>query len=545
MKMPPISVPLLAVLCLTASQASAQDVFMANRAAWLQKAEQNKPQLTETVKKPVAIVSLQKDEQAFQGWKAIPSGPMEPLYLNSFKKQSGVIVDFGGHLTGYFSFTLKALQRTPDAPLRFKFTFGEVPAEVAMPFDPYHGTLSRAWLQDEVVTVTTIPATITIPRRLAFRYVKIELLGASPFFDFAISGMECRAVTSAAQAVADLAPSTPEAFRDIDRVGLATLKDCMQTVYEDGPKRDQRLWIGDFRLQALANNTSFKSHQLTRRCLYLFAGLSDADGYLPSNVFEAPEPHAQANAHMIDYALLYIPTLKEYFEATQDRETALDLWPVAKRQLEIARTYIQPNGLFNAAAASGFFDWNFALHKQASIQGLTIMVMKDALELASLLGKTDDVAYLPDLIRQMEQAARDSLLDKDTGLVISGPKRQVSYSSQIWMILGGVLNATEGQRALKALASTDGVITPTTPYLHHYLVEAMIRCGMLSEARDLMLSYWGGMVRKGADTFWEVYNPKDDFVSPFYKFYPINSYCHAWSCTPVYFIRKHPELFQK
>ena len=64
------------------------------------------------------------------------------------------------------------------------------------------------------------------------------------------------------------------------------------------------------------------------------------------------------------------------------------------------------------------------------------------------------------------------------------------------------------------------------------------------EAKEMLTNYWGGMVNKGADSFWEVYDPKDDFLSP-YNFFPVNSYCHAWSCTPVYFIRKYPEIFQQ
>lgn len=52
------------------------------------------------------------------------------------------------------------------------------------------------------------------------------------------------------------------------------------------------------------------------------------------------------------------------------------------------------------------------------------------------------------------------------------------------------------------------------------------------------------MIHKGADTFWEVYDPQNEYLSP-YNFFPINSYCHAWSCTPTYFIRKYPEIFQK
>ncbi|MDV9959707.1 hypothetical protein RHJ81_18875 [Clostridioides difficile] len=46
------------------------------------------------------------------------------------------------------------------------------------------------------------------------------------------------------------------------------------------------------------------------------------------------------------------------------------------------------------------------------------------------------------------------------------------------------------------------------------------------------------MVKDGADCFWELYNPNDKYVSP-YGSRIINSYCHAWSCTPSYFIRKY------
>jgi alpha-L-rhamnosidase len=46
------------------------------------------------------------------------------------------------------------------------------------------------------------------------------------------------------------------------------------------------------------------------------------------------------------------------------------------------------------------------------------------------------------------------------------------------------------------------------------------------------------MISDGADTFWELYNPDDKKLSP-YGSNLINSYCHAWSCTPTYFIRKY------
>lgn len=528
----------------------AQDFFASQRGGWLQKAEQNKPVLTETIRKPVSLVTVVKDSTAFQGWKAIKAGPVDSLYKSSFKSQSGVIVDFGEHLTGHFTFSIKAMRGTPDAPLRFRFTFGEVPAELATPFDPYSGSLSRAWLQDEVVTVMELPANITIQRRLAFRYVKLELLGSSPYFDFGFTNLETSATTSVTTTPAALASGTDPLINDIDRVGLATLKECMQTVFEDGPKRDRRLWIGDLYLQAATNTYSFKNYNLTKRCLYLLAALSGENGYLNSNVFETPQPHAQVGApFLFDYSLLYNAALKDYLVTTGDKETALDLWPLAKKQLENINKFLLPNGLFDSDAAAKarwwlFVDWSNGLDKQTAIQGICLFSLKETYQLATLLGKQTEVTDLPLLIKKMTTAARTAVYDKQKGVFVSGPDKQISYASQAWMILGGVPTKAEAQKAIKAVQEAKDVVRPGGPYLYHYYIEAMMQCGLQGEAKKVLTDYWGGMVRKGADTFWEVYDPSNDYLSP-YNFYPVNSYCHAWSCTPVYFIRKYPDVFQK
>lgn len=395
-----------------------------------------------------------------------------------------------------------------------------------------------------------LPATITLPRRVAFRYVKIELLGSSPYFDFSITGMECKTSTSVTGAPAPLTAGTATMVSAIDSIGLLTLKECMQTVYEDGPKRDRRLWIGDLYLEALANTYYFKNHNLTKRCLYLLAGLSQQDGLLHSNVFETPEPHPQAGApFLFDYSLLYNVTLKDYLIATGDRETALDLWPVAKKQIENADRFVDANGLFDhmAAAKAGywlFVDWKEGLDRQASLQGIIIYAMQQTYDMAKMLGKEKEVAGLPAMIKKMTAAARRHLYNKATGVFTSGPDRQVSYASQAWMVLSGVATKAEAQKALKALPQLQDVVRPGAPYLYHYYIEALKKAGLADEAKNAVIDYWGGMVKKGADTFWEVYDPTNDFLSP-YNFYPVNSYCHAWSCTPVYFIRKYADIFQK
>ncbi|MDR1880164.1 MAG: glycoside hydrolase [Tannerellaceae bacterium] len=513
---------------------------------WLQKAQEYLPELTERVVTPKGVVDIVGDASCFQGWKAVSSSSIQAFYERPLKSQSGVVLDFGDHLTGYFTIVVSPMNSTPDAPARIKFTFGEVPSELATPFDPYRGGLGRAWLQDETVTVMTVPDTITIPRRLAFRYVKVELLHA-PNYEFTVSHASCKAVTSVSATPEPLPATVPPLIRDIDRVGLNTLKECMQTVYEDGPKRDQRLWIGDLYLEALANMYSFKQHGLTKRCLYLLAALADESGYLNASVFERPYPHPQAKQMLYDYALLYNVALKNYLEATGDRQTAEDLWKVAKRQLDIAAPYLQDNGLLDFEKANKdywiFFDWRDGLHRETAFQGVTIYAYQQTLELAKLLGMEKEVAHLPGHIKRMTAAARKYLYDKKTGLFTGTANKQVSYTSQVWMILSGVATKAEAQRAIRALQTAKGVVRPGTPYAYHYYIQSLVDCGMEAEAKEALTGYWGGMVQKGADTFWEAYDPENDRLSP-YGFFPINSYCHAWSCTPVYFIRKYPGIFQ-
>ena len=321
----------------------------------------------------------------------------------------------------------------------------------------------------------------------------------------------------------------------------------VQTVYEDGPKRDRRLWIGDLYLEALANAWSYKNHDLTKRCLYLLAALANDEGLLHATVLETPTPHPQNGTHCLDYSLLYNVALLEYLKETGDKEVALDLWPVVVRQIEMALRQYSDDWIYDMQKKPIYwlvFDWKDNYDRQASMQGLTAFSLEKSYELAKMLGKEKEAGDWPRIAGQIKKAARKTFYDQKNEVIVSGPNRQVSYLSQVWMILSETLTAKEGAKAMATVLSMPDACYPGCPYAYHYVMEALLKCGMRQEARSLLTSYWGGMVNKGADTFWEVYDPNNDELSP-YGFFPINSYCHAWSCTPVYFINKYPEIFQR
>ena len=457
------------------------------------------------------------------------SGSETPL-----KKGGTLTLDFGRHLVGTVTVRLAFDGSHPDAPAWLRLKFAEREQELSENVEDYHGWISASWVQQEQIHVDVLPCEVRLERRYAFRYVQLEVLDISGKYDLVVKGADCEAVSSADEA-ALLPYETEDAFlRQIDAVACKTLHDCMQLVFEDGPKRDRRLWMGDLRLQALANYQSYRNHDLVKRCLYLFAGSTLPGGRVGAGLFLEPEIEVDDTA-MFDYSLLYVPTLLDYYETTGDRETLAELWPTAWRQIELAQDHFEGQGLVRDSDVLGwcFVDWNLALNKQAGAQGIYLYCLRAAEKIAEILDDAEKSAWIKADYEKKKRAALDGLYDPAQGLFVSGADKQVSWASQIWMVLGGVCGGEVLRRVEKAEA-----VTMVTPYLYHHYVQALLDVGEKEKALQVLTEYWGGMVKEGADTFWELYDPADPNASP-YGGTIVNSYCHAWSCAPAYFLRKY------
>ncbi|MFA4944299.1 MAG: hypothetical protein WC789_06320 [Lentisphaeria bacterium] len=508
----------------------------ATRARWLEIAEASKPQLHCREARPLRVVAGVSCPDAHQDWAMLDKGPAQAVSDRTWRGGESFILDFGVHTVGYLEFGLSA-EGIADAPVRLQLIFGEVAAEVCEALDPYSGQMSRAWLQDEAVTVDVLPRRVALPRRYAFRYLKVTVASDSPAFSVRFGDFLCRAVSAAdPAAVAPLPPGVPEDLRVMDEISRRTLANCMQTVYEDGPKRDRRLWM-DLSVCAPVNHVTFRQFDLTKRCLYLFAGLANAEGIVPACVFEAPHPHA-GNDFILDYTALFVTTLLDYAETSGDWRTADDLWPVAARQLAMLQSQVDERGLFvDPGNWWIFIDWEPRLHKQAAMQGVILRGLQAAVTLAEKLHDPGRAAPLKPIIEKMKRAAREFLYCREKQLFLSGPDRQISWASQVWMVLGRVVEGAEAASLLQAVRAMPDAVKPVNPALCHLTVEALWMCGLEKEGIKLLRSYWGAMVQRGATTFWEIFDPERPFLSP-YGNHLVNSYCHSWSCSPAYFIRK-------
>jgi hypothetical protein len=460
-------------------------------------------------------------------------------------------LDFGRHLVGYFRFRLRPTG-TVDAPTRLRLTFAERRSDLELPPEPYTAQLSRAWIQDEVITLDDPSAEVVLPRRYAFRHVRVEIIDTSQAYGVCLESAGAESVTSAIGEAPPLPPGTPADLARLDRVSLNTLRSCMQTVFEDGPKRDRRLWTGDLRLQALTNAVTFRQFDLVRRCLYLLAAHAGQNGasrsdrpagkaaahsdelWFPADVYERPTP---GGCLILDYSVLLAPILLDHFRSSGDRDTALDLFPLAAEQFRLASQFLREGLLVVPEGWWLFSDWRPGLDQQAPTHATILYALRQFIALAGELGL--DPGPAESTAAAMTAAARTHLYDKGRGLFVSGSKRQVSWASAAWMVLAGVVTGAEARTVLRHTFAEVQAVLPAGPYLYHHVVQAMLDCGMDREAGELLRRYWGSMLTPpDADTFDEIHDPANPDFSP-YGHPSLNSRCHAWSCTPAYFIRTY------
>lgn len=502
---------------------------------FVEKAKALEPELLFRTVEPTAIVTIDKD---LTRWIVAEKQSMACFDQMELQKGDKVCFDFGDHQVGYFSFTLESAGSPPDAPAHIRIKFGERPLEIGEETADYEGSISSSWLQEEFLHVDILPAEIKMPRRYAFRYVEIMVKDTSPKYRVKIKSPAVVSVSSAdVRAVPEVKLRDP-VLRNLDRVGIRTLQNCMQKVFEDGPKRDRRLWIGDMRLQAQANYVTFSQNDLVKRCLYLFAGLTQNKGHVGACLFMEPKLQVD-DTFLFDYALFFVSCLYDYYQETKDTAVLKDLADTAFCQIDYALQELDERGIVKDKETWWcFIDWSDGLNKQGPAQAILIYTLKQAIRIADWMQDDERVGKYQQVLADITQASLAHLWDEKKQFFVSGKEHQVSWATQVWFVLADILPRDSNQRLLRHLIKDGAEIKMVTPYMYHHFIEALFLSDMKGEAVEYMKYYWGGMLEDGADCFYELWNPDNPEESP-YGSNMINSYCHAWSCTPTYFVRKY------
>lgn len=513
------------------------DIKFNHNQNFLDKADKYKPELNHQVVNGKSIVEVVKDDTKLENAGTKKIGDISDLKEIGMTRDDKIIIDFGRHCVGKFSIHIEHQGSPMDAPLAFKLKFAEMPNEFNYRSEDYDGWLSKSWIQEELIHLDKLPVDLELPRRYSFRYVEISVIDTSPKWKAYFSNPKVVTQSSVnTESIQKLKLQDPE-LNEIYQTGINTLRDCMQDVFEDGPKRDRRLWLGDLRLQALANYASFNNTDLVKRCLYLFGGMTTKDGRISANVFTNPS-YLPDDTFMYDYSLFFISTLYDLEKHEYDSEILKDLYPVAKRQWEYMQRFIKSNGeVVQDEDYVTFVDWSTEFDKTTSTQAITIYALKQLIELAKMIEDPDKAKFEKQLT-QLTEYAKSNLFDADKQLFVSGENKEINIASQVWMVIAHVMDDKTNHeimtKTVKKLFPIKGI---ATPYMYHHVDQALFEAGMNDEAINLMKAYWGKMVKLGADTYWEAFEPENPDYSP-YGSPIVNSFCHAWSCTPIWLLNK-------
>lgn len=503
--------------------------------SFIKKADALTPELIKTEVTPTQIVEIEQDND---NCKASFKADIEELKTVEMGRNDSVILDFGNHHVGYVKFRVVPVGSPPDAPAYLRIKFGEIPVEIVESSEEYDGDIGKGWIQEEFIHIDILPAVIEMPRRYAFRYMEVKVLDTSSKYRIVLEDVSCTAVSSGDISKVAALPDMDSDLLEMDRIALRTMQGCMQKGYEDGPKRDRRLWIGDLRLQAQTNYVTFHNNDLVKHDLYLYAGLTMNEGRVGACLFTEPKYQVDDTA-LFDYSLFFVSILYDYYMETKDEETREELTATAYRQIELAVREMDEEGVVKDKETWWcFIDWADGLNKQAGAQGILVYTLRHAIELAKFDRNEEKVKEYE---RYLEKAVAGAmqLWDAEKGFFVSGSEKQISWASQVWMVLADVFgDKAKNAQLLEHTIVIDPKIRMVTPYMYHHFIEALVQNDRKEVALSFMRAYWGEMVKDGADTFWELYDPADKNVAP-YGSKMVNSYCHAWSCSPSYIIRKY------
>lgn len=308
-----------------------------------------------------------------------------------------------------------------------------------------------------------------------------------------------------------------------------TLRLCMHDFLLDGVKRDRLPWAGDLAMSLLVNAYSFSDRELVRRSLVALgrAGIKEND----------------ING-IVDYSLWWIISQDQYQLYYGDSLHLMHEWSRIKETLDDLSAHCDSNGfLVPRKEAWLFIDW-VNQEKWTALQILWWWAQNSGAKLAQRVGDTATANYWMKNAQKLKvNLSRVAWSEKvKIWLSKNDTTSENTRHPNFLAIVSGL--ATPNQfGGIKALLENNNVKPVGTPYMKGFEVMALSQLGntdyMLNKTKD----YWGGMLNRGATTFWEAYD-SGEASDKQYSFYgrPYGkSLCHAWSSGPAAFLPS--ELF--
>ena len=456
---------------------------------------------------------------------ALARRPERPSTMS--EEGRGLLVDFGKETMGYL--TLEGL--TGEGMLNI--FYGESSQEALN--RAYCETLDQLEVCKEGVldlatnTFHDRASDFTLAESKAFRHVYIEgtgnvrLDGVSMQYEYAPLTAERNGWFK----------SSDEELNHIWETAAYTLDLTTREFFTDGIKRDRWTWSGDAIQSYLMNYYLRNDTECVKRTIRQLRGKDPVTSHINT---------------IMDYTFYWFKSILDYHLYTGDLDFVREMWPRMTTLMDYCLKRTNSEGMMPGQADDWIFiDWvDFPMHKRGVVcfeQLLFCKALETMHTCASLLGLDSPYGEMATrLLAKVKKTFWSEERHAFLHALEDGKLNEmVTKFPNMFAILYDFADDSEREAILHHVLLNDKVEAITTPYMRFYELEALCMAGQQSTVLKEIKSYWGGMLREGATTFWEKYNPEEHGAEHFAMYgRPYGkSLCHSWGASPIYLLGRY------
>ena len=472
---------------------------------------------------PVDSSARFTDPSTPPGLKKLPVKEKLPVWMKPYKEKH-ILADFGEETYGYLR--LKDVKGSGAVKIIYAESEPEMYAEDLLGIE--NGALD-GWEQIE------LSKTPEFRREIAhgFRYVHVipvsgDVSVGSVTMDYEWKDIPVRG---------SFRCSDPEINRIWD-VSVHTLELTCREVFIEGVKRDHWVWSGDAVQSFLMNYYVFGDYDGCRDTLWTLRGKDPVKIHLN---------------RIMDYTFYWFDAVEKYRLYSGDENIARQIYPRMKSLMAFVLGRLDAFG----RPANRPNDWMFVdwapkpLPNYGGVVSFEQMLLVRALEstaaIAEHVGEKSDAAdYRARAAKLRAEIVPRYWNDEKGGLMhmIYTDGRidpMITRYPNMFGLFFGYFNEAQKESVVKNVIFNDDVLKIQTPYMRFYELESLCALGRQTDVLKEIKSYWGGMLKLGATSFWELYNPTES-GDQHYAMYGRRfgkSLCHAWGASPAYLLGKY------
>lgn len=448
---------------------------------------------------------------AFQ-LQTVPASPVKRTVLPS----GSVLLDFGKETFGFIR--LKEVSGKGVVNIYY----GESKAE-ALSRDSCE-TLDRIEFTTPVNNFDTTTASTK-----AFRYVQIDAPKAVKIGQVDMLYEYAPVTSRGAFSCSD------SLINKIWQVAAYTLHLNTREFFIDGIKRDRWIWSGDAYQSFLMNYYLYFDQPTVKRTLYALRGKDPVTSHINT---------------IMDYSFYWFMAVKDYYEYSGDAELVKTIYPKMQTLMRYCLSRTDKDGFMEGLSGDWvFIDWADHLTKKGALsfeQLLFCQSLETMAICANVCGDKAGAKKYQNLASQLKAKLFSVFWDSERHdfihRIFKGKKDEAVFRyTNMFALLLGYLSPVQRKEVITHVLLNNQVQAIHTPYMRFYELAALCVADSQKVVTREIKSYWGGMLQKGATSFWEEYDPaaKGDaqyamYGRPFGK-----SLCHAWGASPIYLLGKY------